>query len=242
MTLKENILELQDRMKYSGFGETKNSELEKQIKAGKADIEINLIKDLGDKKLEYDLHFRKSHEGRYYYNGFDARLSTPDGKERSQRFYQNQGITAKEAYNLLEGRAVFKSLFNKEGGRYNAWMQLDMGSLDEKGQHTVNQYHQHYGFDLEKAVDKLQLKDMEGPDQRDLLHYSLKKGNRHQVEIEGNVRKFQLEANPRFKTLNVYDGQGKRIKLGDLNVAQREVDLEVKKKSQRRSRSRKLKL
>src|SRR5690606_15548233 len=144
--------------------------------------------------------------------------------------------------NLLEGRAVFKSLFNKEGGHYYAWIQLDMGLKDEKGQHTVNQYHQNYGFDLEKAVDKLQLKDMEGPDQRDLLHYSLKKGNRHQVEIEGNEGKFQLEANPKFKALNVYDQQGKRIKLGDLNLAQPEVNMEVKKKSQRRSRSRKIKL
>ena len=222
MTLKDNIQELQDRMKYSGFGESMNSELEKQMKAGKTDIEINLLKDLGDKKLEYGLHFRKSDEGKYYYNGFDARLSTSDGKELSQRFFQNQGITAKEALNLLEGRAVYKSLFNKEGERYNAWMQLDMSFMDEKGQHKLNQYHQQYGFDLEKSVDKLQVKGVEATEQLDLLYYSLKKGNRHQVEIEGNEGKFQLEANPRFKTLNVYDEQGKRVKLGDLSVAQRE--------------------
>ncbi|MEB2782194.1 hypothetical protein U3A58_17510 [Algoriphagus sp. C2-6-M1] len=231
MTIKENIQELQERLKYSGFGETLNKELEKQIKAKKSDFELNMTKELGDKKLEYGLHFRKSDEGRYYYNGFDAKLSTPEGKEQSQRFYHNQGVSAKEAFNLLEGRAVFKSMFNKEGERYNAWLQLDLGSKDEKGQHPVTQYHQNYGFKLEDAVEKLLLTDMQGVDQRDLLHYSLKKGNIHQVGLEGRDGKFLLEANPKYKTLNVYDTTGKRLKNDDLNKSQKQETVETKRQS-----------
>ncbi|WP_339869420.1 hypothetical protein [uncultured Algoriphagus sp.] len=238
MTIKENIQELQDRLKYSGFGETLNKELEKQVKAKKSDFELNMSKEVGDKKLEYGLHFRKSDEGRYYYNGFDAKLSTPEGKEQSQRFYNNQGVSAKEALNLLEGRAVFKSLFNKEGERYNAWLQLDLGSKDEKGQHPVTQYHQNYGFKLEDAVQKLPLNNMGSPDQLDLLLYSLKKGNRHEVDIIGNDSRFLLEANPKYKTMNVYNVEGKRLKISDLNAAQDQVKAEAKKipEAQRKSK------
>ncbi|SFU19228.1 hypothetical protein SAMN04489724_0122 [Algoriphagus locisalis] len=238
MTIKENIQELQDRLKYSGFGETLNKELEKQVKAKKSDFELNMSKEVGDKKLDYGLHFRKSDEGRYYYNGFDAKLSTPEGKEQSQRFYNNQGVSAKEALNLLEGRAVFKSLFNKEGERYNAWLQLDLGSKDEKGQHPVTQYHQNYGFKLEDAVQKLPLNNMGSPDQLDLLLYSLKKGNRHEVDIIGNDSRFLLEANPKYKTMNVYNVEGKRLKISDLNAAQDQVKAEAKKipEAQRKSK------
>ncbi|WP_339705221.1 hypothetical protein [Algoriphagus aquimarinus] len=242
MTKKENIEELQDRMKYSGFGETLNQELEKKIKAGKSNFELTVTKEVGEKKLDYGLHFRKSDEGKYYYNGFDAKLTNPEGKEQSQRFYQNQGISAKEALNLLEGRAVFKSLFNKEGERYNAWLQLDLAAKDEKGQHPVAQYHQNYGFKLEDAVKELPLRNMNSPEQLDLLLYSLKKGNRHEVDIEGNESRVLLEANPKYKTMNVYDGEGKRMKNSDLKAAQEQVKAEAKQNPQTKSRSKGVKV
>lgn len=242
MTKKQNIEELQDRMKYSGFGETLNQELEKRIKAGKGDFELAVTKEVGEKKLDYALHFRKSDEGRYYYNGFDAKLTNPEGKEQSQRFYQNQGISAKEALNLLEGRSVFKSLFNKEGERYNAWLQLDLVAKDEKGQHPVTQYHQNYGFKLDDKVKELPLKDLKFPDQLDLLLYSLKKGNRHKVGIEGNDGKFQVEANPKYKTINIYDGEGKRMKSSVLKASQDQVKGEAKKNPQTKSRSKGVKM
>ncbi|WP_339750819.1 hypothetical protein [Algoriphagus aquimarinus] len=242
MTKKQNIEELQDRMKYSGFGDTLNQELEKKIKAGKSNFELTLTKEVGEKKLDYELHFRKSDEGKYYYNGFDAKLTNPDGKEQSQRFYQNQGISAKEAFNLLEGRAVFKSLFNKEGERYNAWLQLDLGSKDEKGQHPVTQYHQNYGFKLEDAVKELPLRNMNSPEQLDLLLYSLKKGNRHEVDIEGNESRVLLEANPKYKTMNVYDGEGKRMKSSVMKAAQEQVNGEAKQNPQMKSRSKGVKV
>lgn len=242
MTKKENIEELQDRMKYSGFGETLNQELEKKIKAGKSNFELTVTKEVGEKKLDYGLHFRKSDEGKYYYNGFDAKLTNPEGKEQSQRFYQNQGISAKEALNLLEGRAVFKSLFNKEGERYNAWLQLDLGAKDEKGQHPVTQYHQNYGFKLEDAVKELPLRNMNSPEQLDLLLYSLKKGNRHEVDIEGNESRVLLEANPKYKTMNVYDGEGKRMKSSVMKTAQEQVKAEAKKIPQAKNRSKGVKV
>ena len=142
----------------------------------------------------------------------------------------------------MEGRSVFKSLFSKEGERYNAWLQLDLGFRDEKRQHPVIQYHQNYGFKLEDAVKEFPLKDLKYPEKLDLLLYSLKKGNRHQVEIEGNDSKFILVANPRYKTMNIYDGEGKRMKYSVLKAAQDLVKAESKNNPQTKSRSKGVKV
>jgi len=120
--------------------------------------------------------------------------------------------------------------------RYNAWLQLDLGGKDEKGQHPVTQYHQNYGFKLDKAVEKLPVSDFEGMDQKDLLLYSLKKGNQHQVGLEGKEGKFLLEANPKYKTLNVFDETGKRLKTDELAPTQKQQADESKKKTRSQNR------
>jgi hypothetical protein len=54
----------------------------------------------------------------YFLNRYRATLKNDDPeKEKAQTFYitKNSGITAKEAYNMLSGRAVNKDLNNKEG-------------------------------------------------------------------------------------------------------------------------------
>ncbi len=203
---------MQEKLKYSGFGESLAGQLEKAVKAKKEEFTLDMVKDLKGQQMEYQLRFNRSAEGKYYYNGFDAKLSGANGSEVSQRFYQNQGISAKEAYNLLEGRAVFKSLFNREGERYNAWLQLDLGKRDDKGQHPVSQYHQNYGFKLEQSVGQLAIAGFNSPEIRDTLLYSLKKGNLHEVGLDGREGSYYLAANPRYKSVAVYDESGKRLK------------------------------
>jgi hypothetical protein len=53
----------------------------------------------------------------------------------SQTIYLNKGrgITIKEAYNLLNGRSIHKDLSNKEGQKYQAWLQLDFKQIDNNG-------------------------------------------------------------------------------------------------------------
>jgi len=241
MSVKENIEELQDKLKYSGFGDLLNRELEKKINSGSSEFDLKITKQMEGKKLDYQLHFRKSDEGKVYYNGFDAKLKTEGKKESvSHRFYGNQGVSAKEALNLLEGRSVLKSLFNKEGERYTAWLQLDLKSKDEKGLHPVNQYHQNYGFDLESTLKKIPVAGMDVPEQKDLLLYSLKKGNLHTVDLNGKKGQFHISANPRFKNLKVVDEKGKRIKMEDLQIKETEGLNEKQEVKQRTSRKQKL--
>ncbi|WP_052331430.1 hypothetical protein [Echinicola vietnamensis] len=111
---------------------------------------------------------------------------------------------------------INKALFNKEGERYNAWIQLDLAEKNDKGQHPMLQYHDRYGFDLEKSLKALPIVEMEGMDQKDRLLYSLKKGNLHEVNIAGKEGSFLVAANPQYKSISVYDESGKRLNLKDL--------------------------
>jgi hypothetical protein len=58
-----------------------------------------------------------------------------------------RGDAAKEAYNLLEGRAVFKELSNKVSEPLKAWIQLDFDNKGKNNNKEVRQYHEKYGYD-----------------------------------------------------------------------------------------------
>lgn len=138
-----------------------------------------------------------------------------DSAERSQNFYikKNAGITAKEAYNLLNGRAVNKDLTNSEGQPYNAWLQIDFNQKDNHGNHKFKTIHQAYGYDLDKELNKHPIKELAEPTTKERLMQSLERGNLHQVTFMKGDRedKMFIEANPQFKTLNVYDDRLKKV-------------------------------
>lgn len=224
---KENFEILKERLKYAGFGDGLNTALEKKMKEGKPEFKLQVSMDMGEKKLDFNLNFKKSDkQDRYFFNSYDTMLTKPDGKQKSHTFYQNQNISAKEAFNLLEGRSVYKTLFNREGKRYQAWLQLDLGKQDGKGRHPMEQYHQKYGFDLEKALKKLPILQMDGMDEKDRLLYSLKKGNLHQIGLDGKEGNFLVAALPKYKSISIYEENGKRLKLNELR---KELGLDSKK-------------
>lgn len=133
----------------------------------------------------------------------------------SQTFYLNngRGVTAKEAFNLLEGRSVNKDLINKEGQKYNAWMQLDFQNKDAAGLHKVKQFYPGYGFTLEKELAKMPLSELADPAQKAELEKSLKRGNLHAVTVEtaDGSRKQLIAADPANRTINRYYTNGKPI-------------------------------
>jgi hypothetical protein len=121
----------------------------------------------------------------------------------------------KEAYNLMEGRAVNKDLTTKEGQVYNAWVQMDFKEADNNGNFKLNHFHQNYGYDLKEALSKSPVKELNDPkiiNDEGFLN-SLKKGNLQSVIIMKNdsSEKIYVDANPQFKAVNVYDSNRQRI-------------------------------
>lgn len=213
---QENLQYLSDNLKYMGFGETLKAELEKNLQEGKPEFKLEFFNEIGNKGFEASLNFRKSEStDMYFFNNYQATLHRSNGEEINQTFYLNKGkgVTAKEAFNLLDGRAVHKELLNKEGQPYKAWLQLDFENKDKHNNFEVKQYHENYGYDLKAAVAKYAVAELNDPDKSKALMQSLEKGNVQAITIEkdGNSQRMFMEADPQFKKVTLYDGNMKMV-------------------------------
>lgn len=220
---QKNFECLKDGLKYLGFGEGLYNKLAEELASGKPEFHINTVNEYGRDKVNYKLDFKKSDQSdMYFFNKYTANFKPEgDSSERAQTFYikKNSGITAKEAYNLLNGRAVNKDLTNAEGQAYNAWLQIDFAQKDDKGNHKFKSFSNGYGYDLEKELGKHPIKELNEPVSKQRLMQSLERGNLHQVTFTKADRedKMFIEANPQFKTLNVFDDKLKKVFIGNSN-------------------------
>ena len=218
----DNLKFLSDNIKYAGFGENLKADLEKAMLEGKPEFRLQFSTEFNKKPFEATLNFRKSDTtDMYFFNSYNASLERNDGQKVEQKFYLNngKGITAKEAFNLLDGRAVHKDLVTKEGQPYKAWLQLNPEVRDKNNNAEVKQIHEKYGYNLEAAVAKFAVAELTDAKKKDELIGSLKKGNVQSVTIEkdGSAHKMYMEADPRFKTVKLYDAQMKLVAKDDLS-------------------------
>jgi hypothetical protein len=218
---KDNFEYLKNSLKYLGFGDKLNGDLEQQLNDQPDKFRLLTVgeyaRDNVKGEVRYVLDFKKSDTtDMYFLNGYRATLKHEDpNQEKTHVFYVNKGsgVTAKEAFNLLEGRSVHNELLNKEGQKYNAWLQLDFSEKDKNDNFKVNMYHQNYGFDLAGTLSKYPIKELTENDNQVLLK-SLAKGNLHQVTFAregGKEEKMYIEANPQYKSLNVYNSDLQRM-------------------------------
>jgi hypothetical protein len=212
---QENLNFLQDRLFYLGTEKRLFPELEKNITEGKPEFKLAYSNHYDKDKLSASLLFRKSdNSDMYFLNRYEATLQKPAEASNSHTFYldNGKGVTMKEAYNLLDGRAVNKDLKNKEGVVYNAWVKLDFNNKDENGNAKMLQYHKNYGYDLTKELSKLPIIPMSGENTKQLIA-SLERGNKQTIKLPEGVftSPVQISANPQFKTLDIYDESGKQL-------------------------------
>jgi len=133
----------------------------------------------------------------------------------TQTFYieNGHGFTAKQAANLIQDRSVYRDdLANAAGMTYKAWVKLQLDQPKERGNFLFKHYHDpSYGFNLEKVLDKYQIKELDNPEQRQKLEQSLRQGDRPLVTLnkDGQEMKLFLEAVPRYGQINLYQENGK---------------------------------
>ena len=183
-------------------------------------LHLNVNKEYGTDKVSATLHFKKSPESdMFFFNKYDLELKKENQQDAlKQTFYPDKGITLKEGYNMLDGRAVHKTLNTKEDEKYTAWLQLDFKNTTESGNYKINQYHQNYGFDLEKTLSKYPIKELNNEQYKANLIRSLERGNLQSatLQVNGKEEKIYLAANPNFKSLNAFDSNMNKIKLSDV--------------------------
>lgn len=218
--MNENNLEYnKNLLEKLGFGKALNDPLEKFIIQQQPEFKLSHEATHFRDNVEYTLHFRKSDTtDMYFFNRYEATLkSNEEAYNRTQSFQVRNGsnsITAQESFNLVSGRAINKEMFSTNGDRYEAWLKLDFSQKDKYGNYGMEQYHQKYNYDLTKALEKFPIKELQDADQKAQLMSSLKKGNMQQVTMErdGKDVKMYIEANPRFRTLNIKDELGNTVK------------------------------
>ena len=212
---ENNLAYLEKQLTNLGFGDHMNAEMKKHIESERSEFNVQHTFNYGGKDMLADLAFKRGEQNEmYFFNSFRATMK--DDPNLSQTFRLNKGnsITSKEAFNLLQGRAVYKhGLENKEGEKYNAWVQLDIkGDKDLNQNFKMERYHDNYGYDLQKSLDQLILKPMNEKEAED-LQKSLLKGNVQSVTFlkDGEEVKGFIQANPKDKTIEIYDGHMKPL-------------------------------
>ncbi len=221
---EQNVEYLKNNIKYLGFSDSIFPELMKNMENRFPEFTLTHTRDYGTEKLEAKLHFSKSQTSDMYFaNNYLATLTKSNLEKVSQLIYleKGNGLTQKETYNLLSGRSVNTDLKNKEGEKYNAWIKLDFSQKEPNGNYKVNQYHEAYKYDLAATLGKYQIKELQDETQKERIMQSLQRGNKQQVTFEKNgvAEKLWIEANPQFKSLNIYDDQNKKVYVQ--NVAEK---------------------
>ena len=166
-------------------------------------------------EVNFTLKFSKSEQGGVFFNSYDAALKN-DKVDFSQNFKVNkeESFTAKEAINLLEGRAV-KIEFNnpKTEQKETAFVKLDLAKeKNQYGNYDFQSFHQNYGVDTKEIVEKSNLV-FDKPEYKDNVIKSLEKGNVVKVkfELDDKVSEGKAVLNPQYKNLNLYDNDMNRI-------------------------------
>jgi hypothetical protein len=243
---KENFEYLKNQVKFTGFGEGLENDLKTKMEGNTPDFQLSHQQTFGKEKTDATLHFRQDDNGLYHFNKYDLKVAgdqemkqtffignsnkvniDSNGKEIPEKSVNNN-FTLKEAFNMMEGRAVNKDFYKVqkvgegEGARYeptsqtyNSWVQLDFKNADDSGNYKVKHFHQNYGFDLQEALAKHPIKELSNESDKTQLVESLQKGNRQSVtfSIDGAEQKRFVEANPQYKSITVYDGSMKRIRM-----------------------------
>jgi len=211
---KDNLSFLQENLRYLGFGETLpfNDQLVEEVEKDNREFQLTTEVHFDEwSKLEATLYFRKAGQhDMYFLIKYAADLQYTDSQElnKAQTFYiyKGAGVTLKEAFNLLQGRAVNKDLTSDDGEKYNAWIQLDFRARTPSNNYKTRQFRQSYGYDLEKMLYNYPIRELQDEELKANLIRSLKKGNVHPVTFEksSKIEKMYIEASPQFKTITIH--------------------------------------
>ncbi|HQS22829.1 MAG TPA: hypothetical protein PLC18_01195 [Sediminibacterium sp.] len=207
---EQNNQLLHSQLQRSGFSGL-SKKVEEQIRQGQPQFVLPVSYYINDKeRLDHQLSFVKDQSGQYRFEGYKINLhnETKPEEQRQQYFGMrtDYNINTTEAYNLLTGRAI-----QKEG----TWMQLDLNDKDPHRNFRIKEFHSGYGYDLQKILQQIPLKELLNKNDADKLHDALRQGNRQSVSFikDGKEQRYYIEANPQFKSVNIYDEHSRKVTL-----------------------------
>ncbi|WP_461791342.1 hypothetical protein [Pedobacter sp.] len=226
---EDNYSFLNSQLENMGFTDYPQNELIKKMKSNRTEFSISQSFDfsthLGPNtgKASATLQFSKSEEtGMYFFNRYDMAVVRSNEQDlTTQTFYTNNRITVKEAYNLMNGRSVFKKIKNKDGEEREVWLQLDFRNTDKNGNFLLARYGKEY-FDLSSQLDKYAFKGLEYAQSKAEFSNKLKKGNRQKATLvfpNGKEKNCFVQANPSARSLVFFDENQTRLRPEKIPMA-----------------------
>jgi len=217
--VEKNYQFLSETLSQLGFGDTLNDALKTKMKLGMPEFDLKAKDTYGKDEIVYALKFGKKEDGDFYFlNAYNAKLTKENGETVTQNFplYKQRGYSAEEAYNLLSGRAVYKT-FTKEGTKIGRWSRLDFDSQNEKGNFMIRSYYDNNSnFNLIKELSSLPLITATQEDKEALIK-NLQKGNREPVLIksQNGRERMYIEATPQHQRMTLYNSEMKKLSLSN---------------------------
>lgn len=211
---KRNVDFLSKQLFYHGFGQL-SEELQKVLQNGESKVDLPISKSYYHSPVDktgtanFVLHLQKATgSNMYFFNSYSAKL---DNVDNEQTFYLNKGkgFTAKEAFNLLSGRAVYKQL-TTSAKPLHVWLQLRDATSPNQNYHV---FADSYGFNLKGTLSRLPLKELGSEAEAAKLMNRLQKGDLLKVTIQAggdNAPKY-IAANPQFKAINLFNENGSKM-------------------------------
>jgi len=228
--MEKNLEYLKDQIKYLGFGEDAglHKKLEEKLKSPDKSFSLSVEANnttFKSNKVVFDLNFSKSAESNMaFLNTFKATLKNEAQNKNIDHTFaiKNNGFTAKQAVNLLEGRAVKTEITNKNTDqKEDAFVKLKLNEeKNEKGNFKLQVFNKNYGVDVAKIAEKSNLV-FQDDKHKDITLKSLEKGNVVAVKFKDEANKVvdgKAVLNPQYKTLNLYDNQMKRINTNSASL------------------------
>lgn len=207
---EKNFNSLHDQLQRIGFPDV-SEKLKSLIEKEQQNFSLPLSYFINEKeKINHTLWFSKNAEGHFEFDGFKSSLQNNSAPEGSRDYYFKNGqecnFKLNEAYNLLSGRSV---------ERNQSWFQFDFNDRDAAGNYHLKEFRNSYGYDLEKTIKSIPLIETYSQFEIEKLKNALKQGDRVPATVIKNGREHQIyiEANPQFKSLNVYDQHFRRAEI-----------------------------
>ena len=209
------ILQLQEDLQSLGFGP--NLLLEESFLENISGCRslFDLSTELGfedETILQAKLYFRKAPDKEaYFLEKYQATLHFLDDPENNKThvFYMTKDtrINAREAFNLLRGRAVFKEIAPADGDNYTAWIKLNFGEKKLDGNYRIVKFRTYSGYDFSGILNRYPIRELGDHDLKADIIRALKRGDLQMVTFlkpSGKIEKKLIEANPQLQSINIY--------------------------------------
>jgi len=209
------ILQLRDLLSSVGISIDSDvaDEIKKHIFNGQPSFCMDKDTLLGKAvRLGIRLTFTKSAEPQdYILLNYRVTCHIPNdpANDRSQTFDMTGGmpVNLNEAFNLLQGRAVFKEISPATDENYFAWIQLNFQQKDTEGNYRIMKFRSYVGYDLAPILNKYPILEINDPEQKKAIIRGLKSGDRKIVTFlkpSGKTQEKFIEFNPMNKSINIY--------------------------------------